>query len=277
MKKAGRQSGLPMPGSAEESEPRTPEEWLRVYRNECPGLYAADCAAGVYINVINGMNYFTANPDILFADRQSVSPYPEYFQGRKFEMFSVKLYSEQAQSVAGKILARCQNYVEKFDRIVNDNGGIGIYFSSKTRGSGKTFLSTIIGAELTRKGKRVIWFSMPDLLQQIKSTYDRESGVSTSREIARLQNAEVLLLDDIGAEKQSAWVEETIYSILDRRMQQCRPTIFTSNLRPDELKYDDRIKDRIKRMVVEFQMPEEAVRKRLSRYSEQDLLRLLDE
>lgn len=277
MKKAGRPSGLPMPGSAEESEPRTSEEWLRVYQNECPGLYAADCAAGVYINVINGMNYFTADPDILFADRKSVSPFPEGFREKTFDMFSVKLYSPQAQPVAERILARSRNYVEKFDRIVNENGGVGIYFSSKTRGSGKTLLSTIIGAELTRKGKRVIWFSMPDLLQQIKSTYDRESGISTSREIARLQNAEVLILDDIGAEKQSAWVDETVYSILDRRMQQCRPTIFTSNLRPDELKYDDRIKDRIKRMVVEFQMPEEAVRKRLAQYSERDLLRLLDE
>jgi DNA replication protein DnaC len=145
-----------------------------------------------------------------------------------------------------------------------DYDGAGLYFYSKTKGSGKTFLSTILGNELTRRGKRVRWYGVTNLLQDIKASYDRESGTSSAEIINLCKTAEILILDDIGVEKQSSWVNETMYTILDERLTHARPTIFTSNIRPLELQYDARVTDRISRMTELIEMPEENVRQRLN-------------
>ena len=89
--------------------------------------------------------------------------------------------------------------------------------------------------------------------------------MSSSEVINRAMNAEILILDDIGVEKQSAWLNETVYSILDYRMTHCKPTIMTSNRKPEELAYDERIVDRITRMTELIEMPEESIRKILNR------------
>lgn len=277
MKRAGKQFDRHISENVAEDEVQTPERWMDVYYNKCDTLYASDQRAGITAQMKpNGMIYLCADPEAMREGREDVSPYPSAFLQRTFDKFSTSVYSISAQADVKRILNRCVKYVENIDDLMQNHGGIGLYFSSNTRGSGKTFLSTIVGNELTARGKRVHWFSMPDVLQEIKSTYDRESGTSTSDILRRLQNAQILILDDIGAEKQTPWVNETVYVILNHRMMNNRPTIFTSNLRPDDLKYDDRIKERIRRMTVELQMPEESVRARLARYSDRDVLRILD-
>lgn len=277
MKRAGKNFDGSMPENVWGFEPRTPEEWLDVYHNKCVYLSAADKHDGISAHLSsNGIVYLSADPEMMQAGQPETMPFPSAFLQRTFDKFSTSVYSIGAQADVKRILNRCVKYVGAIDDLMQNHGGIGLYFSSDTRGSGKTFLSTIVGNELTARGKRVHWFSMPDVLQEIKSTYDRESGTSTSDILRRLQNAQILILDDIGAEKQTPWVNETVYMILNHRMMNNRPTIFTSNLRPDDLKYDDRIKDRIRRMTVELQMPEESVRARLARYSDRDVLRILD-
>lgn len=212
-----------------------------------------------------GCPTFTADPNVLFADSPTVNTFPSYFETRTLDRFSVGFYTYGPnRDKAQKALDVVTRYIDGYAKIVSMFGGGGLYFYSRERGSGKTFLSTILGNELSRRGHRVRWYGMTNLLQEIKACYDRESSTSSADIINLCRNCEVLILDDIGVEKQSAWVNETMYTILDYRMSQCKPTIFTSNHRPHELSYDERIIDRISRMTELIEMPEESVRKKLN-------------
>lgn len=214
-----------------------------------------------------GPMHFVADPKVLYPEAEVVNTFPEFFRHRSFMDFSLPAYGPQLFQQATEALKICVNYHDHFEEILTDYEGKGLYFWSKTRGSGKTYLSTILGAELSHYPKRIRWYSMPNLLQEIKEGYDRESGLSSSDVINIAKRADVLMLDDIGVEKQSAWVNETVFNILDHRLVQCKPTIFTSNMEPDELDYDERIKDRIKRMTEIVHMPELNVRSALTRKS----------
>ena len=65
-----------------------------------------------------------------------------------------------------------------------------------------------------------------------------------------LIKAEVLVIDDIGTEKPSDWVAETLYNLVNSRYENTKTTIFTSNLELDELadKVDDKLASRITEM-----------------------------
>lgn len=207
--------------------------------------------------------YVGIDRDAFESANPAAGVYPEYFRLRTFDKFSLIPYHAERPK-AEKALDMAKRYADGIDVIMADYDGAGLYFYSKTKGSGKTFLSTILGNELTRRGKRVRWYGVTNLLQDIKASYDRESGTSSAEIISLCKTAEILILDDIGVEKQSSWVNETMYTILDERLTHARPTIFTSNIRPLELQYDARVTDRISRMTELIEMPEENVRQRLN-------------
>lgn len=222
--------------------------------NEARGLYVTETEMGKVLAM---------SREALLAVTLAARVYPSYFSNRTLDRFAVNLYG-MGREKAQKALGMVARYIQGIDLIMSQYGGGGLYFYSKERGSGKTYLSTILGNELTRRGKWVRWYSVANLLQELKASYDRDSGTSSAAIIDRCKEAEVLILDDIGVEKQSAWVNEIMYSILDARMTHCLPTIFTSNCRPRELAYDERVLDRITRMTELVEMPEENVRRKLN-------------
>lgn len=221
----------------------------------------------------DGYTHFYGDRQVLLPAGDAESIYPTYFLTRTFDRFSVSLYSFANQETARHALKLCTEYVRNIDRILAHMRGAGLYFVSHTKGSGKTYLSTIVGNELTKAGKRVLWYSMPNLLQEIKNSYDRDSGISTAEVINRVKRVPILVLDDIGVERQTAWVNETVFAILDHRMTIGKPTLFTSNNMPDELNYDERIIDRIRSMATVVPLPEENVRRRFA--SQNDLNKFL--
>lgn len=208
--------------------------------------------------------HFVADRDSFLPKQDVGSMYPSYFRTRTFDRFSPAVYGFDNREMAAKALQLCRLYADNVDRIIAERNGGGLYFHSATKGSGKTFLSTILGNELIKRGKRVLWYSMPNLLQEVKNSYDRESGTSTAEVLNKIRNAPILILDDIGVERQTSWVNETVFSFLDHRMATCKPTLFTSNHLPDELAYDERIIDRIRNMSTIVPLPEVNVRRRLA-------------
>lgn len=218
---------------------------------------------GVFVVEDDNGKHLAMSRDAMNAGGPTSTVYPDYFADRTIDRFAVNLYGT-GRAQAEKALETVKRYIDGIDIIIDQYGGGGLYFYSKERGTGKTFLSTILGNELTRRGKRVRWYGVTNLLQELKATYDRESGTSSAEIIDKCKSVQILILDDIGVEKQSAWVNETMYTILDYRMSQAKPTIFTSNCRPNELNYDERVLDRISRMTELIEMPEENVRRKLN-------------
>jgi DNA replication protein DnaC len=104
-------------------------------------------------------------------------------------------------------------------------------------GVGKTHLAVAVLKQVIQSsGARGLFYDTRDLLRVIRSTYDA-SIRTTELEILRpVMTAELLVLDDLGAEKTSEWVEETMNLIVNTRYNERRLTIFTSNYQdiPDD-------------------------------------------
>src|ERR687898_886218 len=75
-------------------------------------------------------------------------------------------------------------------------------------------------------------YPVPLLLAEINRTFDRDSGDNYLAFFRRLCSVDLLVLDDLGAEKQTEWVLEQLYSIVNERWQDRRSVVVTTNI-PD--------------------------------------------
>jgi DNA replication protein DnaC len=97
-------------------------------------------------------------------------------------------------------------------------------------GVGKTHLAVaILRQVITARGARGIFYDTRDLLRMIRSTYDQTNQVAEVDVLRPVIEADMLVLDDLGAEKTSEWVEETLNLIVNARYSARRTTVFTSN------------------------------------------------
>ncbi len=112
-------------------------------------------------------------------------------------------------------------------------------------GVGKTHLAVaVLKQVIERSGARGLFYDTRALLRVIRSTYD-PSIRTTELEILRpVMTADLLVLDDLGAEKTSEWVDETMNLIVNTRYNERRLTIFTSNY----LDIPDRMRSRLHEM-----------------------------
>lgn len=96
-------------------------------------------------------------------------------------------------------------------------------------GTGKTFLAAIMGNEFLKMGKSVMFTDTPSLLDQIKSTFDRETEVTLENVMDKLAKVDVLILDDLGTETPTQWAVERLYLVINARYNAQKPLIVTSN------------------------------------------------
>ena len=97
-------------------------------------------------------------------------------------------------------------------------------------GIGKTHLAVAVLRDVVlNKGIRGLYFDTRTLLSTIRSTYNPVTRTSEADILGRVMGAELLVLDDLGAERPTDWVEETMNLIVNTRYNDKRPTIFTSN------------------------------------------------
>ena len=97
-------------------------------------------------------------------------------------------------------------------------------------GVGKTHLAVaILRQVITTRGARGIFYDTRDLLRVIRGTYDPMNQTAEIDVLRPVMEADMLVLDDLGAEKASEWVEETLNHIVNTRYSAQRTTVFTSN------------------------------------------------
>lgn len=98
-------------------------------------------------------------------------------------------------------------------------------------GVGKTHLAVALLRETIRRtGARAVFYEVPDLLKLVRDTYNRQVEATELDVLRPVLEADLLVLDDLGRENKSAWVEETLGLVVNTRYSERRLTIFTSNL-----------------------------------------------
>jgi DNA replication protein DnaC len=96
-------------------------------------------------------------------------------------------------------------------------------------GVGKTHLAVAILQGLIEKGVPCLFYEFGSLLKEIQDSYNAVSNTSEMRVLAPVYQAEVLVLDELGASKPTDWVRDTMMNIIGQRYNDKRLTIFTTN------------------------------------------------
>src|SRR5215203_3321664 len=105
-------------------------------------------------------------------------------------------------------------------------------------GVGKTHLAVSILKGLTERGFSCLFYEFGALLKEIQDSYNTNTQSSELKVLTPILDAEVLVLDEIGASKPTEWVRDTMAHVINTRYNDKKLTIFTTNY------LDERRKDR---------------------------------
>jgi DNA replication protein DnaC len=122
-----------------------------------------------------------------------------------------------------------------------------VYLSAQT-GRGKTHLAKATTVAWIERGKgSAVFRTVPDLMDELRQSFDSDAPWSLTERMKSYEKADLLVLDDLGAEKATDWVAERLFSLIDKRLGagRTRPTFVTSNVRPDSDRIPMRIASRL--------------------------------
>lgn len=161
------------------------------------------------------------------ADRVAACRIPDRFADKTFLDYSPTTGGQRSN------LEKCQDYSENFDTHYADGRCLIL---SGTVGTGKTHLAIAILKEAVEKhGYTGKYWTVNGLLQVIRSSYEKDSGFSESDVIASVTDTNLLVLDEVGATKQSEFEMATMFNIINSRYEWKLPTIIISNLGPKQI------------------------------------------
>lgn len=153
----------------------------------------------------------------------SISELGERFEESDFTNFDSRPGAETAEKIA-------KYYANNFEEF-----GLESILLWGVPGNGKSHLAAAVHNQLRKQGKVVVFVSMPDLLNKIKATFNKGNNESEQQILKALNICDLLIIDDIGAEKTSDWVQEIVFLIIDNRYRRNKPVMATSNLEPKQL------------------------------------------
>jgi DNA replication protein DnaC len=140
---------------------------------------------------------------------------------------TVSLESNPLRDFPPEVLRQVRDFLSDIDR--NLDLGRGFWFYGDV-GTGKTSLAMVISRAAVEAGRSVAIYSTPQLLADIRATYEDGAGRSYLDLFRRLSQVDLLHLDDLGAEKTTEWVLEQLYAIVNERWQEQRSMLVTTNL-----------------------------------------------
>jgi DNA replication protein DnaC len=150
------------------------------------------------------------------------SQIPPLYRNTDFENFKTEGVQELKQ-----VMTLVKNYADEFP--LGPYPGLLLIGEP---GTGKTHLAVAALRRIIQKGFEGIFTDYQTLLDRIRSGYDSSSNSSDKEAYRTALDAEVLLLDDLGAHRVTDWVQDTVTSIVTHRCNNRRPLIATTNL-PD--------------------------------------------
>ena len=123
----------------------------------------------------------------------------------------------------------CDQYIEEFMELDGSLNEAGLVFIGPS-GRGKTHLAVAVLIELAEQygvGGRFVDFT--SLVADIQATFQPDAPRNQADLLRPLQEAEVVVVDELGARRPSPFVSDTLYLLINGRYMARRPTLFTSN------------------------------------------------
>lgn len=111
-------------------------------------------------------------------------------------------------------------------------------------GSGKTHLAAAIANQALDDGAVVLFMVVPDLLDHLRAAFAPDAEEEYDQLFAKMREAELLILDDMGTQQCSAWANEKLFQLLNYRYNMRMPTIITANHKGMQAA-DERIRSRL--------------------------------
>ncbi|NLJ99932.1 MAG: ATP-binding protein [Clostridia bacterium] len=173
------------------------------------------------------------------------------FEGFDFRYYPRDEYPGDSMDKSyGRIAESTFKAAKKFaSSNIKEAHGKGLLFYGNV-GSGKTYLSSAIANYLLRKGQRVLFVIIPDLLDKIRASYSGETELSELELLRQAKNIPVLILDDLGVHNYTDWARNKIYTILNSRLIYEKPTVINTNLDLDAM--EEHIGERTTSRIVEL-------------------------
>ncbi len=167
-----------------------------------------------------------------------------------FENFSFDWYSRMPWKDYGispyknmeKVYDTCRDYAMQF----SPNSGNLLLFGPS--GLGKTFLSACIARVVSERGFSVVYDTAGHIFSQFeKVKFRREEDEEAEQHIERCTRCDLLIVDDLGTEMTTTFVQSALYQLLNDRLMAKRPTIISTNLNPGEIgqRYSPQIRSRL--------------------------------
>lgn len=119
-------------------------------------------------------------------------------------------------------------------------------------GVGKTHLAVSIIRDLIEKGFAGLFCEFGSLLKEIQDSYNPISKSSELKVLAPVYQADVLVLDELGATVPTDWVRDTMYQIINKRYNDNKLTIFTTNYLDKGKELEERITYRLRSRLFEM-------------------------
>lgn len=161
---------------------------------------------------------------------------------QSFDSFSLEWYSPlpwPGESLSPRenmefIRDFCNNYAQRFGKFLFPN-----LFLTGDPGLGKTFLSACMARTVAEKGFSVVYDTAVSLFakfEEQKFSRDVQEGKDAQSETRRYLNCDLLILDDLGSELTTPFVQSALYTLINTRLTGNRATVISSNLSMDGIR-----------------------------------------
>jgi DNA replication protein DnaC len=187
--------------------------WLITERDEITGASRCDCQ-------------LESRPAMLL-DKAGI---PELYANASLENFLLPADNPAAHRALSTVMLIVRTYAREFPN--TDKPGL-LFIGDP--GTGKTHLAVAALRILISRGFAGTFFGYQRLLEMIRAGYDPASGGSEREAYQSALDAEILLLDDLGAHRVTDWVQDTITSLITYRCNNRKPLVATTNLYDAEI------------------------------------------
>lgn len=158
---------------------------------------------------------------------------------QSFETFSLEWYGQAEDPALGVsprenmdwIFRTCRRYAAAF----RPEGGGNLLLTGDP-GLGKTFLSAAIAREVSGEGFSVVYDTAAHIFERFEARkFGREAGEEIDADVERVMDCDLLILDDLGTEMTTPFVQSALYGIVNGRILSRKPAILNTNLKLEEL------------------------------------------